>query len=140
MSGGTWEFTGGLLTVLTPLVAIPLTMITFYLRSLREHQLTAQQDAARRIDAVEAVNAECRKAISDIERDFTTKEEWLRECMHARRVLEQLTESTVRIETIICEMRPGEVGHAVPEPSTIAFPRAASPRRAGRIDADKDVH
>ena len=34
------EAAGPLLAVLTPLVAVPLTVITFYLRSLREHQVT----------------------------------------------------------------------------------------------------
>lgn len=93
------ESAGPLLTVLTPLVAVPLTVITFYLRSLREHQVSWHADLVRRVESVEASVATVREAVAEFERDYTTKEEWLRECMMARRTLEQLCETTVRIET-----------------------------------------
>jgi hypothetical protein len=89
------------LAILTPLVAVPLTVITFYLRSLREHQLSRHADLAHRFDLAEAAVAELRKTLVEFERDYTTKEEWLRECMLARRTLEQLSETTVRIETTV---------------------------------------
>lgn len=98
------EPVSALVAVAAPLVAVPLTLITFYLRSMREHQVSAQAQAERRIEAVESTATELRKAVSDMERDYTTKEEWLRECMHTRRVLEQLTETTVRIETTLQAM------------------------------------
>lgn len=94
------EFFGALLTVLTPLVAVPLTIITFYLRSLREHQVSWHAELVRRMDSVEAAAAELRKTVDCFERDYTTKEEWLRECMHARRLLEQVTAATVRLEAL----------------------------------------
>ncbi len=84
------ESTATLLGVLTPLVAVPLTVITFYLRSLREHQISWHAEFIRRVEAVEASTAELRKLLREFERDFTTKEEWLRECMQARRTLEEL--------------------------------------------------
>jgi hypothetical protein len=93
------ESTGALLTIIVPLVAVPLTVITFYLRSSREHQVSRHADLLRRADSLEAAVADLRRALNDFERDYTTKEEWLRECMLARRTLEQLTETTVRIET-----------------------------------------
>ncbi len=93
------ESAGALLTILTPLVAIPLTVITFYLRSLREHQVSWHRDLVRRVESVEASTLALRTTIGELERDFTTKEEWLRECMAARRTLEKLSETTVRIET-----------------------------------------
>ncbi|MCH8145924.1 MAG: hypothetical protein IIA55_14520 [Gemmatimonadetes bacterium] len=93
------ESAGPLLTVLTPLVAVPLTVITFYLRSLREHQVSWHADLVRRVESVEASVVTVREAVAEFERDYTTKEEWLRECMMARRTLEQLSETTVRIET-----------------------------------------
>lgn len=95
------ESAGTLLTILTPLVAIPLTVITFYLRSLREHQVSWHADLVRRVESVEASTVALRNTIAELERDFTTKEEWLRECMLARRTLEQLSEATVRIETTV---------------------------------------
>ena len=39
-------------------------------------------------------------------RIFESKEEWLRECMHARRKLEQLGETVVRLETTIAGVVP----------------------------------
>ena len=93
------ESSGTLLTVLTPLVAVPLTVITFYLRSLREHQVSWHSVLVRRIEQVEAAVTDLRKTINDFERDYATKEEWLRECMLARRSIEQLRDTTVRLET-----------------------------------------
>jgi len=69
------ESAGTLLAVLTPLVAVPLTVITFYLRSLREHQLTWHSDLLRRIEAAETVTSELRERLSDFERDYTSKQE-----------------------------------------------------------------
>ncbi len=103
---GLLESTGVLLTVLTPLVAVPLTIITFYLRSLREHQVTWHEAMVRRVEQLEGVVRDLRKLLTEFERDYTTKEEWLRECMHGRRVLEQLMEATVRIETTMHAVLP----------------------------------
>ncbi len=89
-----------LLAVLTPLVGVPLTVITFYLRSLREQQATTHAELMRRLDAQESCLVEFRRTIRGFERDYTTKEEWLRECMQARRTLSRLTETTVRLEAL----------------------------------------
>lgn len=101
------ESTGMLLTILTPLVAVPLTVITFYLRSLREHQVSWHADLVRRMESAEAAAVDLRKMLTEFERDYTTKEEWLREGMMARRTLEQLRETTVRIETTMQSVFPG---------------------------------
>ncbi len=93
------ESTGVLLSIVMPLVAVLLTVITFYLRWLREHQVSRHAQLVRQVETIEVAMTDLRKALSEVERDFTSKEEWLRECMHARRTLEQLTEATVRIET-----------------------------------------
>jgi hypothetical protein len=101
MAGGMWESAGMLLTVLTPLVAVPLTVITFYLRSLREHQVSWHAELVRRVESLEGTATELRRSIADFERDYTTKEEWLRECMQARQALQQLGETTIRIDTAL---------------------------------------
>ena len=92
------EQIGILLSILVPLVAVPLTVITFYLRSLREHQLTRQQELAQRLDEQTRAWEVLRRSVAEFERDYTTKEEWLRECLHARRVLERLTVVTAGLE------------------------------------------
>ncbi len=101
-----WEIGGTFLTVLTPLVAVPLTVITFYLRSIREHQVSWHSECVRRFETGEASAAELRRTVGEFERDYATKEEWLRECMHARRKLEQLGETVVRLETTIAGVVP----------------------------------
>ncbi len=103
-----WESGGTYLTVLTPLVAVPLTVITFYLRAIREHQLSWHAEWTRRLERVEGATGELRKALADLERDYATKEEWLRECLHSRRRLEQLTEATVRLEALLEHGRSSE--------------------------------
>jgi predicted RNase H-like nuclease (RuvC/YqgF family) len=95
------ESTGAILTIVTPLIAVPLTVITFYLRSLREHQVSWHSVLVRRVEQVEAAVADLRKTINEFERDYATKEEWLRECMLARRSIEHLRETAVRIETTV---------------------------------------
>ena len=82
----------------TPLVAVPLTLITFYLRSMREHQIAAHAQLERRLENCESLIAESRKLWADRDRDFATKEEWLRETMYTRRTLDELRETVARCE------------------------------------------
>ena len=101
-----WESAGVVLTVVTPLVVVPLIMITFYLRSLREHQVTWQGQMLRRVEASESSSEDLRRTIRSWEREYTTKEEWLREGLHTRQTLERLKESTVRIEATLASVFP----------------------------------
>ena len=126
--GATWiESAGTFLTILTPLVAVPLTVITFYLRSLREHQVSWHADLIRRVESLELSSTELRRALADVERDYTSKEEWLRECTIARGTFEQLKESTVRMET---RMQDGYAGTVSAECARCA-PSLSVPRDEG---------
>lgn len=87
-----------LLAVLTPMVGVPMTLITFYLRSMRDQQTSWQSDFGKKVDGLSDVVVELRRDLAQVERDFTTKEEWLRECMHGRRQLESLIQSVTRLE------------------------------------------
>jgi len=100
-AGSFWEWGGTYLTVLTPLVAVPLTVLTFYLRGLRDQQVKWYGEGLRRFEGIDATVAQLRLSLADVVRDYATKEEWLRECMHARRKIEQLTEAAVRLETTL---------------------------------------
>lgn len=95
------EPTGTLLTMLTTLVAVPLTASLFYVRSLRENQLAWQGEMTRRVEAVEVAATDLRRFLAEFGRDYATKEEWLRECMQTRRTVERLSEVTARIESIL---------------------------------------
>jgi len=109
-----FDSVGPLLTVLTPLVAVPLTVITFYLRSLREHQVTWHAESIRRIEANEIGLRDLRKSMSEFERDYTGKEEWLRESIGARHQIEQLKEAVIRMESALEARFERETPRAVP--------------------------
>jgi hypothetical protein len=96
-----WEQGGTYLAVLTPLVAVPLSVLTFYLRAVRDGQMKGQVDADRRFERVDAAIAQLRQSVAEVVRDYATKEEWLRECMHARRRIEELSETVTRLEAVV---------------------------------------
>ena len=90
---------GVLVGALAPLIGIPLTMVALYMRGLREQQVQHNGETGRRVEAVEDDLRAVRRSLGRFERDYTRKEEWLRESMHARQQLERLTEMMARIES-----------------------------------------
>ena len=102
-----WDFVGALLAVLTPLVGVPLTAITFYLRALREQQAGKLVELVQRIDRLDELTDTLRQRINEVERDCTTKEEWIRESMLARGERQWLSEAVVGLQT---EMRTTDGG------------------------------
>lgn len=99
-----------LVAVLAPLVGVPLSAITFYLRALKEEQDSRSRDTAGKLQALEDRNRSLAKTVEDVERDYTTKEEWLRESMLARQQLERLTEMVARMQARL-EDGDGLIGH-----------------------------
>ncbi len=102
-----WEQAALLVGLLSPLVGVPLLVITFYLRAIREHQTTTAAEINHRIRTIESAIHDLLKATSDFERTYATKEEWVRESMVARQRLERITEMMARFQA---EM---ENGHGV---------------------------
>ena len=94
-----WQQIGAWLLVLTPLVGVPLTAITFYLRAVREQSTGRIAELAQRVDRLDTLADSTRQRIADVERDFTTKEEWVREIMLARAERRKLHETVVRLES-----------------------------------------
>ena len=94
-----WNQLGLLVGVLSPLVGVPLMVITLYLRAIREHQTSTMAEITRRIDTMEGSIRDLVRCTADFEREYATKEEWVRESMLARQRLEKLTEMVTRIET-----------------------------------------
>jgi hypothetical protein len=92
------EMTATLVAVLAPLVGVPMSVITFYLRAIREGQVGRGVEMARRIESLEQQTRALEQLVEDQSRDYTTKEEWLRETMLARQQLQRLTEMVARIQ------------------------------------------
>jgi predicted RNase H-like nuclease (RuvC/YqgF family) len=99
-----------LVGTVSALVGAPLAAMIFYLRAIREEQRSTHALLHRRVDhladAVERVD----RAIDDIRRAYTTKDEWLRETMLARRQLERLGEMLARLQADMENAR-ALVGH-----------------------------
>lgn len=89
---------GSVLAILTPLVAVPLGVITFSLRALRDQQFHGKRELTRRIEHAESSLRRLDGRVAANERDYATKEDWLRESMLARQNIERLSESFARFE------------------------------------------
>lgn len=100
-----WSSAALAVGMVSSLVAVPLSAITLYLRAIREHQTTGSAEVAERIGNLEQSMRELSRSLTDIERDYTTKEEWLRESMYARRQLERLTEVMIKVQTELEDSR-----------------------------------
>ena len=96
MIAWSWDSTQVLIAVLAPLVGVPLGIITFYLRWLHENQLTRHAELVRRFELIERMGSELARTVAGFALDYTTKEEWLRECMYARGRIERLAELLAR--------------------------------------------
>ena len=92
MIAWSWETGQLIIAALAPLVAVPLGVITFYLRSLYENQMNRHAELVRRFELVERMSSDLTKTVSSFALDYTNKEEWLRECMYARGRIERLAE------------------------------------------------
>lgn len=102
-----WEQIGVLVSVLSPLVGVPLAVITLYLRAIREHQTHTTAEITHRIQTIEAAMHDLLKGVAEFEREYATKEEWVRESMFTRQRLDKLTEMMTRVQTEL------ETGHGV---------------------------
>lgn len=95
-TGVAWQWVATMLAVLTPLVGIPLTVITFYLKALRDQQVGRHAELANRVGVLDAAVERLRDDAAELHRDAVTKEEWLRESMWARGRIEQLSAGVTR--------------------------------------------
>jgi len=92
MMAWSWELGHVLIAALASLVGVPLGVITFYLRSIHETQTHRHAELVRRFERIERLTGDMAKTVAGFALDFTTKEEWLRECMYTRASIERLAE------------------------------------------------
>ncbi|MCH8853793.1 MAG: hypothetical protein IID41_14240 [Planctomycetes bacterium] len=84
-----------------PLLGLPLALIALYLKSIRDYQVDRCEAIEDRVSHLDRAFRDVARRVGEFERDFATKEEWLRESMHARKQLEKLTEMVTRIQVEI---------------------------------------
>lgn len=90
---------GMVIGALTPLVGIPLTMIMLYLKAIRQSQESQETVGRRRMEVIEKDVRRVGERLDEVERSYTTKEEWLRESVHSRHQLERLMEMMAEVRT-----------------------------------------
>ncbi|MCP4591412.1 MAG: hypothetical protein GY842_11755 [bacterium] len=100
-----------MVAVVAPLVAVPLTVVIFHLRSMRDQQAARQDDLGRRLDLLDRAAGHLQRHMIELQRDSTTREEWLRESMSARHRLDNLSAAVTRLETEV-EIELGRVNVA----------------------------
>ena len=96
-----WRTLAAIIATMVPLLGLPLAIITLYLKTIRDYQVGRCEGIEDRLSHLDAAFHDVTRQVGEFERDFTTKEEWLREAMHARRQLEKLTELVTRIQADI---------------------------------------
>ncbi|MFQ5430182.1 MAG: hypothetical protein ACE5E1_07725 [Phycisphaerae bacterium] len=98
MTALNWPLIATLIGAAAALAGLPLTLIVVHLRAIREDQRSLRADFTRRVDRIatecERIGIETRR----MDRRYTTKEEWIRETMLARRQLGRLTELMARLQ------------------------------------------
>ena len=72
------------------MVGLPLTIMVHYLRAIRDDQVRLRHE-----------HTALEQRVSGMERDFTTKEEWVRETSLLRRQLEKVTELLITLQSRI---------------------------------------
>lgn len=133
LSAPLFKDASSLLALAAPLLAVPLGAMTFYLRSIREQQVTGHADIARRLEHVECGLRRLVRRVSEDERNFTSKEDWLRESMLARHNIERLTEASARMEAALdLTSLASDRNRNLPR----AVVRTGPPDRRGKLDQD----
>ncbi len=94
-----WPMIGSLATILSALVGLPLTVMVFYLRAMREDQRVSAAEWQRRAERLEADGRRLGAAIQALARTATPRREWRREQAAIRRELGRLTRVLVRLRS-----------------------------------------
>ena len=87
------------MAILTSIMVIPLGVITFSLRALREQQSAGRSDLTRRIESNEGELQRLNERLASFDRDYATKEDWLRECMLARHDIARMSRTLARLDS-----------------------------------------
>jgi len=110
-----WETIAAMAGTVSALVGPPLAVVIHHVRVLREDQRTTQRELGRRIEQLDGDVRRMERSVEDVQRAYTTKDEWLRETMLARRQLERLSELLARLQADMENVRglTGQFGRAV---------------------------
>ena len=116
MNGGvSWETVAAMAGTVSVLVGPPLAAVIHHVRALREDQRRTLAGLGRRIEQLDGDVRRLERSVEQVQRAYTTKDDWLRETMLARRQLERLSELLARLQADMEHVRglTGQFGRAV---------------------------
>ena len=139
-----WQLITAMIATVSALVGAPLGAILFYLRAIREDQHARQAAVDQRLGALESDLRQLQHAVDDLERNYTTKEEWIRETMLARQQLERLSELMARIQAELEQSRGLatqflRATNAIIELAERLAANVAAQARVSPVDVDRQV-
>lgn len=93
-----WDQMAVLIGVVVAVVGGPLSAMVFYLKGIRDSQTQLRNDIEANIDEIKKDQAALERRIGYVERDFTTREEFVREIGLARRQQEKMTDIMIAVQ------------------------------------------
>jgi hypothetical protein len=132
-----WSGIAALLGVLTPLIGVPLAVITFYLKGLREQQSASRADLEARHHLLDDGLRLVREELAVLRRDYATKEEWLRESMWARARIERLASAATRCAVELERLAAAPVTAERAARAVAAWEQRISEKSGGSTDQER---
>ncbi len=93
----TWPSMTSLVAVLAPLVAAPMGLVVLYLKAVHDGLTERCHQLSRQLEQCSERLAHLGDELSAVQRNYTTKEEWLRESLLTRQALERIGEALTRL-------------------------------------------
>lgn len=105
-----WTHIAAFLAIAAPVAGVPLTLITLYLRALRDQYTGRVAELASQVERLAAQSHALSHRLTEVERSSTTREEWIRENMLGRKERRLLTNAVIRIQCHIQSLKEGAQG------------------------------
>jgi hypothetical protein len=86
-----------LVAVLAPLVAAPMGLVVLYLKAVHDGLTERCHELSRQLEGCAERLLRLSDELSAVQRNYTTKEEWLRESLLTRQTLERIRELLARL-------------------------------------------
>jgi hypothetical protein len=93
-----WPSVTSLVAVLAPLVAAPMGLVVLYLKAVHDGLTQRSHELSRQLERCSERLMRLGDELSAVQRNYTTKEEWLRESLLTRQTLEQIRQTLVRLQ------------------------------------------
>src|SRR5262245_27886563 len=110
-----WETITAVAGTVSALLGPPLGVVVFYIRAIRDDQRATHAELRDQVGRLDADVQRLERAVGEVQRVYTTKDEWIRESMRARQQLERLSEVLARLGADVENVRGmvGQFGRAV---------------------------